>query len=335
LKDNSRLTYNLRKEAVLTNLAIEFYTCSCNKDNEFLNDIKKVLMSKCKPEDGYGQMWINRGAFTIDDFQYYCQYMMKGSFPLGVSDVVVEGLLKENVIIQFNPSITKTNKVHYSPDFEFAKSLKENGLLKNLLFGYNYIINKYKTSVILIEVDKKGLVSVGTGFLITHEKLQFVVTNKHVVEDSTKVTVYLNNEIIKYKDIILSKNSDIGFIELSNNSKSPSFYLNAEMDVLREIITIGYPSIPMTNDAYQVYHKGEINSFVQDYNGNDLFLISAKTSSGNSGSPVIDKYGSVVGMVTEELFEKDSFFKKGKLPYYASIPSSKIISELESLIKIS
>jgi hypothetical protein len=80
----------------------------------------------------------------------------------------------------------------------------------------------------------------------------------------------------------------------------------------------------MTKYSYQVYHKGEVNSFVEDYKSNKLFLFSAKTSSGNSGSPVIDKTGMVLGIVTEELFEKDKFYEKGKLPYYAAIPAIEI-----------
>ena len=91
---------------------------------------------------------------------------------------------------------------------------------------------------------------------------------------------------------------------------------------------IKYPTIPTTKFAYQVYHKGEVNSFVEDYWDNNLFLISAKTSSGNSGSPIIDNSGMVVGVITEELFEKDKFYEKGKLPYYAGIPTVEIVKAI-------
>lgn len=88
----------------------------------------------------------------------------------------------------------------------------------------------------------------------------------------------------------------------------------------------------MTKHSYQVYHKGELNSFVEDYRENQLFLFSAKTSSGNSGSPIIDKYGMVIGIVTEELFEQELFYEKGKLPYYAGIPTEEIIKSVNEYI---
>jgi len=126
----------------------------------------------------------------------------------------------------------------------------------------------------------------------------------------------------------LDSKRDLAFIELIEEFKNPTFHLNTDINILTEIITIGYPSIPMTNGSYQICHKGEINSFVEDYQSNKKFLFSAKTSSGNSGSPIIDKYGMVVGIVSEELFQQNEFYTKGKLPYYAGIPTIEIIKSL-------
>ena len=75
-------------------------------------------------------------------------------------------------------------------------------------------------------------------------------------------------------------------------------------------------------------HKGEINAYGHDLMGNCLLLITAKTSSGNSGSPIIDKYGMVMGIIAQDLFEQDQFVNKGKLPYYAGIPTTEIINSL-------
>jgi len=107
--------------------------------------------------------------------------------------------------------------------------------------------------------------------------------------------------------------------------------LEKEFRILDNIITMGYPIVPMTRDGYLLCHGGEINSVVHNYSGQEYFLFSAKTSSGNSGSPVIDKFGNVVGIVTEELFERDQFYKKGKLPYYGAIPSSYILDFLAEM----
>ena len=70
-------------------------------------------------------------------------------------------------------------------------------------------------------------------------------------------------------------------------------------------------------------HKGEVNSLIEGYNPKQSYLIfSAKTSSGNSGSPLINLRGAVIGIVSEEFFDQDAFKDRGKPPYYAALPMS-------------
>jgi hypothetical protein len=333
MKDYNRLNQSFISEPKLTNLAIDFFTCSFYQKSDLFRDILKIFEEKyIEPKYSQKLFWIKSGRFSLDDFQYYVQKkkILGTRFPVGISNSVVETLLKQFVIIEMDRSFTGTTNILYFPNIEYVNILRENDLLQNLLFGYNYIVENYKSSIALIEIiDKSGDISLGTGFLISYKNLSIVITNKHVVEGANEIKTHLNGIAVKHNSIFKSIGADIAFIELMNCYNSPSFFLNPDLEVLKEIITMGYPSIPMTNDAYQVYHKGEINSFVQDYMGNDLFLFSSKTTSGNSGSPVIDIHGSVVGMVTKELFEEKALIEKGKLPYYAAIPSSKIISELE------
>lgn len=99
---------------------------------------------------------------------------------------------------------------------------------------------------------------------------------------------------------------------------------------LSDIITIGYPAIPMTREAYQVYHKGEVNGHVKDYFGHETFLFSAKTSPGNSGSPIVDSNGMVCGIVTQEYFEKEKFKENGQLPYYSAYSANLIIESFNA-----
>lgn len=335
MKYINRLQEILETVPDITHLAIDFFTCAYYDKSDFFQDISTVMQEKYKNKvDESRRLFAMGGRLSINDFQYYVQTKrIIDGFPMGISDTVVKALEEKNVILEMNRSFTETEETLYVPNIPYAKFLRDNKLLENLIFGNNFIIEKYKSSIALIEiVDQKNDISVGSGFLISHKIASFVVTNKHVVENSKQIKVYLNGQIKKHVAVIESKNSDIAFIQLIDNTSTNCFFLNPNITVLADIITMGYPSIPMTKDAYQVYHKGEINSFVQDYGGNDLFLISAKTSSGNSGSPVIDNHGSVLGMITMELFEEKALLEKGKLPYYAAIPSSLIISELELVI---
>jgi S1-C subfamily serine protease len=205
--------------------------------------------------------------------------------------------------------------------------LKRLDVIHNVILGFNFITDKYRKSVLKIEhTNSEDEASIGTGFLIMKtDKKQYVITNKHVVENHKKLRILdVDDNQIEFGDIVLHATKDLAQIAIKSTIDSPSFIFNMSFDIMSEIITIGYPSIPMTKYAYQVVHRGEINSLVEDYQSNKIFLFSAKTSSGNSGSPIIDKSGMVIGIVTEELFEETAFRQKGKLPYYAAIPSIEI-----------
>jgi len=212
-----------------------------------------------------------------------------------------------------------------------AANLYKKKLIINIILGFEHIVEKYKKSIFKIEPTYSNKnKSIGTGFIINYNREYYVVTNKHVIQDSISLKILdIDDNNIEFGSIFKNPTKDVAIIKLSNIPAKSYFFLNFDYNVLDEIITIGYPSVPMTKFAYQLCHKGEINSVVEDYFGNKLLIFSAKTSSGNSGSPLIDKTGRVIGIVTQELFEEEEFYKKGKLPYYAALTSSVIVETIK------
>lgn len=194
--------------------------------------------------------------------------------------------------------------------------------------GWQYTVHRYSNSVFKIEHIANGDSSIGTGFLYQNKNV--LITNAHCVDKAEKINVYdFKDNPIAYNKIVKSDKYDLAAIYLEKEIAADPLTPSTEIEILAEVVTIGYPSIPLTKLAYQVIHKGEINAFVEDYYGQDYIVFSAKTSSGNSGSPLINKAGQVIGVVASELFEKEAFFEKGKLPYYGAIPST----HLDTLIK--
>jgi S1-C subfamily serine protease len=124
-----------------------------------------------------------------------------------------------------------------------------------------------------------------------------------------------NNLLIIIKDIAL--------IQVDYDEAIPAFVLELA-PLLEEIITIGYPAVPTTQEAYQLVHRGEVNAQVANQQHQKLLIISARTAPGSSGSPVIGDTGRVVGMATQELFEKEAFEQKGIIPYAACVPAEVI-----------
>lgn len=289
-----------------------------------------------------GENFIGMGYLSVFDFMMYMSdtKQMGDGIKMHIVEVLVHALEDEGIVSFLPENFGNLQDRRYKANGDFAKFFYDRDLILNLVCGWRYIIDKYSNSVLKIEHEtQKGDFSIGTGFyyVVGNEKYikPLVITNKHVIENAKAIKIFTKNDIeIKYSAIQLDEKRDLGFIELDTIFETPTFHLNPAREVLSEVLTIGYPSIPMTIQAYQVYHKGEVNSFVEDYSGNQLFLFSAKTSSGNSGSPIIDKYGMVVGIVTEELFEQELFDKKGKPAYYAGIPAEEIINSANKYIFI-
>jgi S1-C subfamily serine protease len=61
--------------------------------------------------------------------------------------------------------------------------------------------------------------------------------------------------------------------------------------------TIGSPSVGPGGDTFKNYStKGEVGA-VEEFFGNELIFHSAATSPGNSGGPLVNSAGKVVGVV--------------------------------------
>ncbi|MBQ4822774.1 serine protease [Aquimarina sp. MMG016] len=263
---------------------------------------------------------IGMGLFSSMDF---------GEYQGGAEFLLVNHVL--NILVD-NSLITKMdmlfpNENLYQANTAVAKAANEFGAIENLVFGFEHIANRYSNSVFKIEnTASNDDKDIGTGFLTSVYGRQLIITNNHVVSNFKKIRLFTKNDMeLEFKVSVLNEELDIAILELKTPISSDNLNFNEVPNLLSDIITIGYPSIPMAKEAYQVCHRGEINSHIEDYRGNNLFLISAKTSTGNSGSPIIDERGLVLGILTRELYEKDALLSKGKLPYYAVIPSNVIL----------
>lgn len=319
-----------KKDERLIRLLVEFFVSKINNE-ELYEEIKRVTFEKNRREIAKLKR-LRFDYFDTDDFAWFVtQTGRYGADSVKIDvhhlDTVFEELAQYQ-ILKKPGSIFGGEQIFTLNNESIPKEIISNDLIINIIMGWEYTVHRYSKSVLKIEHIANEESSIGTGFLYHNQKL--LITNAHCVDKADQINVYdINDNPIVFSKIQKSNKHDLAVIHLETAIIADPLTSTSDIEILAEVATIGYPSIPLTKLAYQVIHKGEINSFVEDYFGQDYIVFSAKTSSGNSGSPLLNKAGQVIGIVASELFEKEAFYEKGKLPYYGAIPSV----HLETLIK--
>ena len=153
------------------------------------------------------------------------------------------------------------------------------------------------------EMIAKSSVSSGTGFFINANG--YIITNYHCVEDAKTISisgVNGNNEK-KYKAIVevADKQNDLVILKITDPSFTPlasipySFKFTTSK-VGEDCFVLGYPLISTMGKDIKLTNG--IISSKSGYDGNVAqYQISAPVQPGNSGGPVFDKNGNIIGVV--------------------------------------
>jgi serine protease Do len=143
----------------------------------------------------------------------------------------------------------------------------------------------------------------GTGFLISKDG--FILTNNHVVEDATKIEVYLyGDDETPYPAKVIGKDqlTDSALIELVDKPKGAlpevKFGDSAQMAPGDWVMAIGNPfGYRHTVTVGVVSAVGRAFPVTNGRN-NDMIQTDAAINPGNSGGPLLNVRGEVIGMNT-------------------------------------
>jgi serine protease Do len=143
-----------------------------------------------------------------------------------------------------------------------------------------------------VETEIKG----GTGFMI--DPKGYIVTNAHVIGNSTVVMVQNNKgQEFTTRIVYINAAADLAFLKIvDSNFKAPAnlpYAINkGNIDLGEAIFTLGYPRDEI------VYGEGYLSAKT-GYRGDSLTCqIAVAANPGNSGGPVLDKNGEVIGVLS-------------------------------------
>lgn len=191
--------------------------------------------------------------------------------------------------------------------------------------GLPKVVERWRSSVAKIyHATDSGI---GTGYLV---RPNLVATAKHVVDGLSEfVVAFEDGTVVAHKSIVRPQKMgdlDLALIELEEPvvGRRP-FRLSIGRDLLDEVVVFGFPPVPQADDAYLVVHRGEISADIKLYHSQlQVLVVSSLLRGGNSGGPVVNRRGHVVGTVSQNLFKQladgEESLNEG-LGFAAAIPS--------------
>ena len=215
-------------------------------------------------------------------------------------------------------------------DLYMALSYNENGeqahlllgkamLIKNDLIGIKHLLLGGIEGMAIVkelDLDENGAPhnsfaytdgvyrSTGSGFFI--DAHGYIATNYHVIENSNGFDVFM-----KYKGtvvrldaatVIVDKVNDLAIIKITDNNYNSSIIpaipytiAHKTQDVGTRVFTMGYPEVAQLGEEIKVT-DGLINSRSGYLGDITLYQISAPIQPGNSGGPLFDMEGNIIGV---------------------------------------
>ncbi len=142
----------------------------------------------------------------------------------------------------------------------------------------------------------------GTGFALTNN---YVVTNYHVVENANTIQIQGidGNFNSKYNATVVAtdKNNDLALLKVRgctiSSANIPYSVKSVTSDVGEDVFVLGYPLTSTMGDEIKLT-TGVISSKTGFQGDVSQYQISAPIQPGNSGGPLFDSKGNVIGIVS-------------------------------------
>jgi len=154
--------------------------------------------------------------------------------------------------------------------------------------------------LILLSAVPAQATSTGTGFFVSSRG--HIVTNAHVISDGYEIKVLTSDEKF-YSARVLSVDdaNDLALLKIEKSS-TPALSLKSTLEVEKgaTVYTLGFPN-PRLQGFEAKYTSGEISSFSGLGDATNMLQITTPIQPGNSGGPLIDQTGNVVGVVVAKL----------------------------------
>jgi hypothetical protein len=172
--------------------------------------------------------------------------------------------------------------------------------------------------------------SSGTGFFVTEDG--YLVTNHHVVEDAHSFAIRTAKGRLPARVVRTDEENDVAVLKVEGSFNALMVPSNTLGRLGESVFTIGFPLLELQGTNPKLT-GGEISSLAGMKDDPRYFQISVPVQPGNSGGPLVNSRGEVLGMVTMRLGDLGILRLTGALPQNVNyaLKASHVRSLLEAI----
>ncbi|TDI82348.1 MAG: trypsin-like serine protease [Caldithrix sp.] len=185
-------------------------------------------------------------------------------------------------------------------------------------------------------IPRQAIKSLGSGFLISSDG--FILTNEHVVNNASEIVVVLSDGSTHNAEIVGSDYiTDIALIKIEGNNYKYIRFGDSEDVIIGEwVIALGNPFGLFEINSKPTVTVGVVSAVDRDFGRQsnervyqDMIQTDAAINQGNSGGPLVNSLGEVIGMNT--FIYTGSNYNTGSIGLGFALPSNHIIRVVKDL----
>jgi len=169
----------------------------------------------------------------------------------------------------------------------------------------------------------------GTGSGLIVSKTGYIVTNYHVIDEAKSIVVETRHEgVVKsYNAVVIKsdKDNDISILKIDDKNFTNfsriqyAFKETGALEVGTSVYTIGFPLALTGMGKEAKFTDGKISAKTGYNNAINSFQTTVPVQPGNSGGPLFDDKGKLIGLVNAKIQEADNVSYAIKLNYLKNL----------------
>lgn len=179
--------------------------------------------------------------------------------------------------------------------------------------------------------SQEEMIALATGFLITGDG--YLLTAQHAIERASRVEVLHQQRTYPARVIIKDEAIDVAVLKIEG-AAFPRLPLvsSATVKTGDVVFTMGFPQVSLQGPEPK-YTDGSISSLSGLGGSSRFFQISVPVQPGNSGGPLLNERGQVIGVVNARLNDSFAVAASGMIPQNVNyaVKSSFILPVLEGI----